>query len=130
ANQAVLAVEGAHDGIEEAVEEGDNIDRWPTLGERGRPHDIDEQHADVPLLALETHTGLESPASDLLAHVPAEHLPQSLPFPQTARHVIEPGLEEAQFTVVVDGDFGVELTAGYSAHRQADVGHRIGNRPG
>src|SRR3954466_8121106 len=97
------------------------------LGERRRADQVYEQDADFVLLALESDAGFERLASHLLTDVAAEQFTHLLPLAQARRHVVEPGLQKTDLTVVVNRDVGVELALRDAIHAMPDVGEWIGN---
>src|SRR5205807_464400 len=127
---AVLGVDSTHDGIEEEVEQGYDLDRGALFGKCRGTDDVDEQHGDLAFLALETDARFEGAAGHLLADITTEELAQALAFPEAAGHVVEPGLEQPQLTVVVDGHLDLQLAVSNPSHRGAHVSDGISDRPG
>ena len=80
-------------------------------GQLRRPDQVDEKHCDVALLAAELGAALQRSARHILADVAAEQVSQTLTFGQVAHHVVESGLQQAQFAGVVDLHVGVVVAA-------------------
>ena len=100
----------------------------PGRGELGRADQVDEQDRDVAFLAAQLGAALERAAGDVLADVAAEQVPKPLPFGQIADHVVESGLQQAQFAGVVDLHVRVVVTALHFAQRPAQLAQRVGDR--
>ena len=97
-------------------------------GQLRRADQVDEKHCDVAFLAAELGAAFQRAAGDVLADVAAEQVPQPLPLGEVADHVVESGLQQAQFAGVVDLHVGVVVAALHFAERPAQLAQRVGDR--
>ena len=127
-DEAAVAVDGVDDDAEELVEQADDLGRRDGRGQLCRADQVDEQHRDVAFLAAELGAALQGAAGDVLADVAAEQVAQPLPLGQVADHVVESGLQQAQFAGVVDLHVRVVVAALHFAQRPAQLAQRVGDR--
>ncbi len=127
-DEATVAVDGVDDDAEELVEQIDDIGRRAGGGQLRRTHQVDEQHCDVAFLTAELGPAFQGTTGDVLADVAAEKVTQPLPLGQVANHVVESGLQQAQFAGVVDLHVGVVVTSLHFAQRPTQLAQWIGDR--
>ena len=97
-------------------------------GQLRRADQVDEQHRDVAFLTAELGAAFQGATGDVLADVAAEKVTQPLPLGQVANHVVEPGLQQAQFAGVVDLHVRVVVTALHFAQRPTQLAQWISDR--
>ena len=110
-DEATVAADGVDDDAEELVEQAHDLGRRTVGGQLRRTDQVDEQHRNVALLAAELGAAFKGAAGDVLADVATEKVTQPLPFGEVANHVVESGLQQAQFAGVVDLHVGVVVAA-------------------
>ena len=126
-DEAAVAVDGVDDDAEELVEQADDLGGGPGGRQLRRADQVDEQHGDVAFLTAELGAAFEGAAGDVLADVAAEKVTQPLPFGEVANHVVESGLQQAQFAGVVDLHVRVVVAALDFAQRPAQLAQRVGD---
>ena len=121
---------GFDDDAEKLVEQTDNLARRAGRGQSGGAHQVDEQDCDVALLAAQFGAALQRPPGDVLTDVTAEQISHALAFTEFAHHVVESGLQQAQFGGVVDLHVSVVVTALHLTERPAQLSQRVRDRHG
>src|SRR5438128_3542592 len=101
---ATFRAGAVHHKREELVEHRDHLLGRKLLCERRRADQVDEQDACTTALPTELCPLRESVPSDLDADVAAEEIVEALALAQPGDHAVEPGLEHAHLTAVVDGN--------------------------
>ena len=127
-DEAAVVLDGVDDDPEELVEQADHLAGRPGGSQLGGAHQVDEQHRDVAFLAAEFGAALQRATRDVLTDVAAEQVTHALAFGQLANHVVESGLQQAQFAGVVDLHVGVVVSALHLAERPAQLAQRVGDR--
>jgi hypothetical protein len=95
------------------------------LGEPGEVPDVEEQHGDLHLLALERDALFQDPLRHLRVDVGAEGVADALPVAQALDHAIEPRLEQTHLAAVVDRHLDIEIAALHLRHRLAHRHDRV-----
>src|SRR5205085_10070099 len=116
-----LVFDDVDDHREESVQQGDDILRWPRLGERGRADEVNEQDRGGTQLAAERHAGLQRLTSDLFADVTPEEVLQAAAFPEAGDHGVEAGLEQADLAWILDVNLRIEVAAAHRLEPATDL---------
>ena len=127
-DEAAVAVDGVDDDAEELVEQADDLGGGPGGRQLGGTDQVDEKDGYVALLAAELGAAFQGAAGDVLADVATEKITQPLPLGEVANHVVESGLQQAQFAGVVDLHMCVVIATLDFAERPTQLAKRIGDR--
>src|SRR5258708_12802684 len=79
-DEAAVAIDGVDYNTEELVEQADDLGRGDGRRELRRPHEVDEKHCDVALLATELGAALKGAAGHVPTAIAAGQIPQPFPF--------------------------------------------------
>ena len=90
-------------------------------------HQVDEEHGDVAFLSAQLGASFEGATGDVLTDIATEKVTQPLPLGEIANHVVETGLQQAQFAGVVYLHVGVVVTALHFAQCPAQLTQRVGD---
>src|SRR5205807_2214525 len=121
---------GAHDDVEEAVQQLDHVVGGQRLGESRRPDEVDEKGADLAAFAAQAHAVFQGIPGHVLTDVAAEQVLQLPALAKAGDHLVEAGLEQTDLGAVVDCDFDVEVAGLHTPHRTAKLAQRIGDGTG
>ena len=124
-NHALVAVHHLDNDVEEVVQRSDNLLRCVVHGVGGGADDVDEQHRHLALLAAELRDLLQRLLRHLRADVLAEDVAHALPVAQPPHHLVEPGLQHADFGAVVDVHLCVLLAAAHAVDRALQLLDRV-----
>ena len=127
-HEPAVALHDVDDDPEEIVEYADHLARRSGGGQLRRTDKVDEQHRDITFLTAQFGAALQRAAGDVLADVAPEQVAQAFAFAEFADHVVEAGLQQAQFGRVVDLHVGVVVPALDLAERPAQLTQRVGDR--
>ena len=128
-DEAAVPIDDIGDDREEAVQDGRHGVRGFAFGESGGSLDVDEKDSDKGVLAVEAVAAFHGELGDTVAHMSLEEFADLFALGESADHVVESLLQDAEFGGVVDVEHGIRVRHLYLLHTHADLTQRVGDGP-
>ena len=117
-DQPVPLVHGSNHDLEEVVEHPRHLVGFMNDRQLRRADEVDEKDRHVTFIAGRRFVLIDGAASDLLADVATEQIPQPVALPKACDHPVETRLQPPDLGPLVDVDAPVDASL-------LDVGHRV-----